>query len=505
MELLTERHVSKIRGVLSCLDRVVITGTIPVICHAEGMSSLLRASDIRIFDYPKWAEPLREEIRLNAENLARENGLEIEFIRRKDFRKEQRVRQIVADRGDHPGLVHIFSAMEPCGSYKPWHDKKTHRTFLKHTQAKCLHYYFYFILPELGLCYLRVPTWAPFRLQFYYNGHNELAGKLNQRNIGFKMLDNAFLAIDDFNKAQKLADRIQPKRLQKILDRLAKCYCPVIRYFPSGYHWSLMQVEYATDIVFHRQAELQPLYEEWVRTAIHSVKPENIATFLGRKLTGHYQGEMGNDFHTRIQGTRIKHHMGQTAIKMYDKHGIILRIETVANDVRFFKHHRRVEHRDGTWEMKVAPLKKSIYSLPTLRELMAAANQRYLEFLSTLEDPTSAIRDLEKISRPIREAGRSCRGFNLFYGEDLTLFQLLLRGEFNISGFKNRNLRQFLSRKSGPQISRIIKRLRRHGLIKKVRNTYKYYLTTLGRRVLATALKLREMYIIPSLRGQSAI
>ena len=121
-----------------------------------------------------------------------------------------------------------------------------------------------------------------------------------------------------------------------------------------------------------------------------------MATFLGRKLHGAYQGEIGNDFHTRIEGTRIKHHMGPVSIKMYDKLGIILRIETTVNDVSFFKHHRKVEHRGWPGEMKDAPLKKSIYSLPLLRELMEAANRRYLEFVSAIEDPTVGIKNLEK-------------------------------------------------------------------------------------------------------------
>ena len=109
-----------------------------------------------------------------------------------------------------------------------------------------------------------------------------------------------------------------------------------------------MQLEYATDIIFKRKSDLKPIYDEIVRTAIHSVKPENIATFLGRKLNGNYTDEMGNDFHTRVEGTCIRHHMGKVAIKMYDKFGLVLRIETVANDVSFFKHHRRVEHRESS-------------------------------------------------------------------------------------------------------------------------------------------------------------
>ena len=501
MKLFTDRHARKIRGTLSCFDRVVITGTIPGVCYAAGMTSFLYTNGIRIFDYPKWAEPLREEIRTNAERLAQENSLAIEFIRRKNFRKDKRIKEIIAKRGDHPGLVHIFSAMEPCLSYKPWHDKKSHRTFLKPTDAKCLHYYFYFIDPELGLCYLRVPTWAPFRLQFYYNGHNQLSVELERENIRYKMLENAFVDLEDWDAAQSLADNVAPALLHSKLNEVARQFCPVIRHFPAGYHWSLMQVEYATDIVFYRQKDLKPIYEELVRTAIHSIKPENIATFLGRKLTGQYQDEMGNDFHTRIEGTRIKHHMGKVAIKMYDKHAIILRIETVANDVSFFKHHRKVEHRNGTWTMKTATMKKSIYSLPPLLGLMWASNQRYLKYISSIDDPTMALKKLEKISKPARDSKRTYRGFNLFHGDDLRLFLTLLRGEFNISGFQNANIRMYLPGKTSQQVCRLIKRLRKHGLIRKIRNTYKYYLTTLGRTVILTSLKLREMFIIPYLRG----
>src|SRR3989304_6463252 len=149
--LLTERYAKQIRGVLSCYDRVVIVGTLPGVCFADGMAAHLRSKGILIFDYPRFAEPLRDEIRENAERLAQENGLEIEYIRSSHaFRKEDRIQAILASRGEHPGLVHIFSAMEPCGAFTPWRDKATGRTTLRYKAGKCLHYYFYFIHPEFG-------------------------------------------------------------------------------------------------------------------------------------------------------------------------------------------------------------------------------------------------------------------------------------------------------------------------------------------------------------------
>lgn len=505
MMLLTERYADKIAGVLSCYDRVVIQGTLPTFCYAEGMAGFLRTNSIRIFDYPRFAEPLRNELRENAERIAKENSLEIEFIRKKNFRKEDRIREILKARGTHPGLVHIFSAMEPCQTYQPWHDKETHKTFLKPADGKCLHYYFYFIDEELDLCYVRVPTWCPFRLQIYFNGHNWLAVTLKNQSLPATLMDNVFTAISDFSQAQSLSDSLQVNVLHKKLDLFAEQYCPVIKPFNLRYHWSIMQVEYATDIVFKRQEDLKAIYGHLTRTAIHTVKPENIATFLGRKLHENYQDEIGNNFNTRIEGTRIKHTMGSVAIKMYDKLGLVLRIETTVNDVSFFKHYRTVEHRDGTESRKLAQMKKGIYSLPALQNLLAAANRRYLQFISAIDDVSLGITKLDQISRTIIKGERSYKGFNLFTDEDQLLFESIASGEFTISGFQNKHLRRKLKGKNTAQISRLMKRLHVHGLIKKIGRTYKYYLTQCGNQVVAMGLKLKELVIIPHLAGHLSL
>ena len=507
--LLPDRYGDKIRGVLSCYDRIVIQGTLPTVGNARGMTLYLSARHIRIFDYPHFAEPFRNELRATAERLAAENGLEIKFVRDHELRKDELIREVIKKRGEIPGLVAILSAMERCATYKPWYDKKTRETYLKPDEGRCLHYYFYFIDEELGLCYVRVPTYCPFRLQVYLNGHNWLVAQLRRHGIASTLLDNAFVEIGDWDKAQKLADSLGVKKIHRLLDRFARRYCPVIRHFELTYHWSIMQAEFATDIVFRHQGDLREIYDTLTRTAIHAVKPDNVTTFLGRKLHGNFKDELGNDFHTRIEGTRIKHHMGPVSIKMYDKFGLILRIETTTNDVSFFKHYREVEQRDGTRVMKWAPMKKGIYSLPHLRISMGAANRRYLEFISALEDSSAGIRHLHKISKTVIEDERSYRGFNFFDDEDETLFEILTRGEFNISGLRNRDLRRFMPEKTCSQISRTLRRLRLHGLLKRAGSTYKYYLTKPGRLVLLAGLKLKELFIIPQLvpaqtRAQSA-
>lgn len=500
--VLTERYGQKIRGRLSCYDRVVITGTLPDIGHATAFTRELNKRGIRIFDFAEFTKPLRDQIRDNAERLAAEEGLTIEFIRRVDaFRKEERVAQILRERGMHPGLVHVFSAMELCPSFQPWHDKQMHKTYLKPDSGKCLHYYFYLIDPQLGLCFLRVPTWAPFRLQFYFNGHNWLARELNRHGMGYRQIDNAFVEIDDFEAAQQIADGLSPKTLHRKLDRYARQFCPAAAQFSAGYHWSLMQVEYATDIVFRRREDLAPLYDHLVRTAVHTVRAEQVATFLGKKLDPRYLGEVGNDFNTRIQGTRIRHQMGRVALKMYDKFGCVLRIETVVNDVSFFKHHRTVEHRDGTREKKLASVKKTIHSLGVLATLLRAANDRYLEFLSSLDDDSEGRKRLELVTMRVSDRNRTYPGINFFDSDDLALLLAVVRGEFNLRGFQVRDLRRILPDRTGPHLSRQIKRLRMHRLIRKIGGTYRYHLTKLGRRVIAAAMRIREACIVPELAG----
>ena len=161
--------------------------------------------------------------------------------------------------------------------------------------------------------------------------------------------------------------------MHRRLEEFAHHYCPVLKHIEQTYHWSLDEAEYATDIVFHRQADLQAIYGHLIRTAIHTVKPDDVATFVGKKLNGNCQDEMGNRYNVRIEGTRGRHSMGLASIKMHDKFGHILRIETTAKDVSFFKHYREVEQRNGEAVMKFAPLKKTIYSLGVLRELLSSA------------------------------------------------------------------------------------------------------------------------------------
>ena len=166
-------------------------------------------------------------------------------------------------------------------------------------------------------------------------------------------------------------------------------------------------------------------------------------------------------------------------MKVYDKFSRVLRVETTVNDVSFFKHHRKVEHKDRHITRELAPLKKTIYSLIDLREILLGCNQRYLAFLSSLDDTSAGERDLQRLSQPRVGTEPGVKGLNFFNATEQVLLRTLQRGEFNIHGWRRADLLTRLAI-TASAMSRQLTRLRVLGLIKKVSHTYRYYLTRWG-------------------------
>lgn len=502
---LLERYADRIVGCLSCFDRVIIWGTLVRVSHAAGLCQRLKDLGISLQQFTEYAITLRDSLEQHLVQLAETEGVAIEYLRSaRAVRKEERVQEVLAQRGDHPGLVHLFAVVEPARVFEV-RQGRSGGPHLVARRGKCKQYYLYFLDPQFGLCHLRISTWLPFWVQFYGNGHAWLARALAREGVSFTLVDNAFTACGDWPRAQALADAFPVKELHQALDGWMERYCPVFRTLePGGYHWSITQAEYATDVVFRSPAALRTLYEELRRHAIHTVRAEDIATFLQHRLPPDLRAaEIGSNLRTTLEGTRVRHQWSRdVSLKLYDKHGVMLRIETTTSDVSFFRHHREVVHRDGTSSLKLAPMQKTIYSLPLLGKCLAACNRRYLAFLSALAEVTPGLESVERLAEPVREHERSYRGFNLFARSDLELFVALTRGEWCIRGFKNADLRRLLPTASRSQLSHLLRRLRLHQLIERVTKGYRYRLTEMGQRVVTAALRLRQFQVAPALAGQ---
>lgn len=416
------------------------------------------------------------------------------------IRKEDKARKIAESDGITQGLVCILTAVEACQSFRVVPGEKRPR--LVSARRKCLCLYFYFIDPEFGFMHLRIPTWFPFTIQIYLNGHDWLAGKLDRHGIEYHKLENAFLWIDNPKRAQRFSEKLAKKNWPRILGALAQRFNPLLGDLlqPMAYYWIVEQAEYATDVMFQSHAVLKPLYQELLKHATLCFGAEDVMTFLGRKLHGSFEGEVGNRYKKRWPGARVKHRMKENGIKMYDKHGSVLRIETVINHPYEFKV-RRQGRRKGKAVVGWFPMAKGVANLYRYAEVSHAANSRYLQALCAVDDPAQAQRHVQKLATAISRNGRSYRGFNPAAKKDVDLFAAVMRGEHAIMGFRNRDiLRQLFTNikdqnilpRLSAKISRLLKLLHVHRLIAKIPRSRRWRVTLKGQSIMAMVLKIHH-------------
>jgi hypothetical protein len=230
--------------------------------------------------------------------------------------------------------------------------------------------------------------------------------------------------------------------------------------------------------------------------------------FLGRKLHGKFEGEIVSDLSSfvcrRTGGSRIKHRVKENWLKMYDKSGLVLRVETVINNPEEFRVRKQVL-RNGKPQTEWVAMRKGVAYLFRYREVSFQANSRYLDALAAVEDPTNAKRHLDRVTTPKKDtAGRRCPGFNPLARHDAELFQSLMAGEHCLRGFTNRDIRAQLAatlhlracrhdpRKQSAKVSRTFRRFHAHGLIAKIPRTHRWRVTLYGRQVMGTSLYLRN-------------
>lgn len=507
--LFSNKYNEDILGTSSLFDRIVISGSLIPISYQMGLLNYLNVNNILLKDFLNYAKELAHILKNQAKIIAKEEGVRYKYFNNSKVDKEQYVRTIIKERGSHPGLVTVISALEVDNSFDILRNKQTHKLELIAKQRKCLHIYFYFIDERLGLCHFRIQTFFPFKVQIYFNGREKLACELNKSKIAYQKDDNCFTWISNLSGAQKLADNLDIPKLHALFDTWAEKYVPILKHLREkwnlSYNWTIKQIEYATDVLFKSQNRLDELFEQLLKYTVISVFPKDIMSFLGKKLSGPQAGRIETSCKKTYLGYRIKHKNGWISIKMYNKAGTVLRVEITFNNISQFKVYREVQQRDGQTVKKIANVKKSIYSMEHVVRIAEAAIGRYLDFLSKMEDNSKGLKEVCQLTERKTENNRNYKGFNPFNREDSSIFQELLNGSFIANGFTNKDLKSALSQKlidqnwNTSKVSRLIKRLRVFGLLKRIRKTYRYHFTEKGRLLIILAVKLRNMTAIPTL------
>lgn len=499
MEAFVSKHQDLITATLSCFDRILFKGYLPL-PHGRAMEAFLAGQNVLIKEFDAFAKKQQARLTAHAQALAKTAARPLQYLSGRQ-RKEELADKIARRDGVSEGLICILAAVEASSSFRVAGGQQRPR--LEALKRPGLCYYFYYQDPALGRLSIRLQTRLPFTIQVCLNGHDWLAAQMRRRGLDFRQEDNAFVALADPKGAQKLADSLPRKNWPHLLKGLARRVNPLLQDLlkKMEYYWVVDQAEYATDLLFKDRAALGGLYPALLRQATLGFGAEEVMGFLGRRLLPQFQGEVKSSATRRAPGARIKHQLKANWIKMYDKHGLVLRIETVINQPREFRV-RRKGMRQGQEVMGWFPLSKGVRHLWRYAQVARAANGRYLEALSAIENPAAAQKKLERVVEPAAYRGRRARGLSPLRRDDLALFKAVMRGEHTIHGLRVGDLERRLGlkrpsdpaerRRQSARLSRKLHLLHAHGLLAKIPRSRRWRLTTLGAQVMGAAISYRE-------------
>jgi hypothetical protein len=501
------QHLEAVTGVLHCWDRLRLMGSLRTLQRPSGMMILLFQARVLLKEFGAWAQALTDKVRAHGLLLARSAGqTKAEFLRASSERKEPLARARALQRGVQEGLIGVWSAVEPCLTYFLRKDAATGHLVLERDHGKCLHLYFYFLHRVCGLLHLRLQTWFPFTVSICLNGHEWLARQMDQAGLAYRRAENAFAWLQDVAAAQALADAQQTTDWPALLGELLALCHPLAgdlsAWAGQGYYWSVKESEFSTDVLFRSAADLAPLYPRLLRHGMEHFGSREVLRFLGKRLPaeglpGNFRGELNSTLQERPEGVCLKHYAEGNSLKMYDKQGSILRVETTINQPGGFRVFRAGENGEpATWRA----MPKGIAHLHRRAQVSRAANERYLaaQAAVTLARRTGEVADT--IFRPVVREGRRYRSLQPWSEPDARLFALLNDGAWAIHGFRNRDLRERLfpgrhpeqkTKQLGGKITRLLRLLRAHHLVKKVPRTHRYHLTERGREIISALLTAR--------------
>jgi hypothetical protein len=505
MQEFMKLYRDKVLGATSGWDRIRFRGTIRWLASERGINAFVASRGLLLKHFGPWAQALTKRIRTACDNQAEKLGIPMIYLNSSRTDKEPMARKIADQRGVREGDICMFSVVEPCLAPQVQGDRETKKLHLRMRQRKCVWIYHYWDDPQLGFGHTRLQTWLPLTATVCLNGRHWLERQLIREGLPYLKDGNCFPWIADLRRAQELLDEQQRTPWPQTLDRLLRRNCPIVGQAlgPAlDHYWSADETEWATDVTFRSTHDLDALFPSLLRYGIVSAQSPTVMRFFGKQVKdGRFRGrapeEIVSDLRKRYEGFRLKHWINRNSVKMYNKGGNTLRVEATINATRDFKVFRRPgddPSRPPSWQR----MRKGVSDLHRRGQVSQACNERYLDSLAAASVNETLQQTAGDICSPVIKPGRRHRALNPFNAQDLNLLQFIARGEMQLNGFRNRHLRSWLyperrdedsdsRRRASGRVTRRIRLLRAHGLVKKIPRSHRYVLTAKGRKV-ATAI-----------------
>lgn len=508
MNSFVNKYAQKIKGTLSGWDRIVLRGNILNLCYTEGILSFLLATNVLLKDFTQFAQEKTAKLLAAAELVAPSQDRPYTYLSSSSVRKDQLARDIARNDAVTSGIICSFGVVEPCRTIKIVPNREIHKLQPRIVDGKCKHLYTYWFDEKFGFMSARVQTWFPFQVQFHLNGREYLARQMDVKALEYIRDGNCFTDLGNVAKTQRLFNRMNDIDWCKECDRFRKIVFPnfgtLFRGAGLSYYWTAHQTEWATDVMFDSDEGLKAIYPQLCRGAIEAFDAKDVMRFLGRQRNfTDPAGEVTSDYGSRVEGIRLKHRSLGNSVKMYDKAGSVLRIETTINNVEPFKSYRSAQG-DEESSLQWRAMRKGVADMERRGEVSQESNDRYMEALSSLDTEEDVKSLLSEVCNGIKRQGKTYRGLNAFGEEDLKLITAVSSGKFVVNGFRNREIAEELygkveesevRRKHCSKVSYRLRLLRKHGLIRKVPNERRYHVSAKGRKILSALLQLQSATI----------
>ncbi len=509
------KYGSVATSVLSGFDRVVFRGFIRSLVYPDGMKRHLSHRDVPRREFGTYVTHVTAALKAASLSDAERLGRPVIYLPSSQTRKEAVAKQVLRESPIDSGLICVLTCVEPCMAYDMYKNKREKKLQLVYRLRKCLHLYHYFIDPDFGFMHARIQTYFPFHVQICINGREYLARRLHEEGKRYTRYENSFVRLQDPERAQQLLSQLVCHDWVTTLDTLAARINPAHSKLlgpQARYYWTAHQTEWATDIAFASPKELARIYPQLVWGAITSLSTRDVMRFLGKQFQMHFAGDVDSRYQERPEGLSIKHSVNRNTIKMYDKGGSILRVETTINNPRDIVVYRP-KHKDQPKHAGRHPLRKGVCDIERRTQVSQRANERYLDALAQFDTNDTLAQLIAPITKPIVTKGRRYRGLRPWQGQDLNLLEAIHQPQFLIAGLRNKDIASQLysnpsndtqkARANAAKVSYRLRILRAHGLIAQIPRTRRYRITRKGQQ-LCNVILLAQHATVQQLNPKAA-
>jgi hypothetical protein len=351
-------------------------------------------------------------------------------------------------------------------------------------------YYFYILDPEFGLGFIKICTYAPYSAKVWVNGHEWSKRQALRDGIGYTELENGFASCSDPERLQAICDSFSPEHVQAFFDRwICRIPTPLSeKDRAAGYWWelSMRQVEVSRTLVLDDPRRARSFFEALVADNVGIGRPEQVSLVFARRVTKATR----EPFRTRVlsagSDVRIEFRYKHSRVKQYLKGGRALRVEAVIN------------------KPSDVGVQARLRNLPALIEKARAINQRLLMIEQAGQSCAIGSALFERIHQPYNREGQRTGALRFGDTRAIALAGALCCVLPAVTGFTNKSLRGLVAGLLGQhysqnQMSYDLRRLRLHGLIKRLPRSNTYVLTGEGIRVAVFYTKLQNRLLRPLL------